>query len=61
MGGPHSAELFPVLIIQRASVMTRGAMQTDAKVPGGWGYLFISWKGTLIITTMLLTPLFFFF
>lgn len=35
-------------------------MQTYAKVPGGWGYLFISWKGTLIITTVLLTPLFFF-
>lgn len=63
MGGPPSAELFPVLITQRAGVMTEGAMQIYAKVPGGWAYLFISWKGTLIITTMLLTPppLFFFF
>jgi len=36
--------------------MTQGAVQTYVKVPGGWAYLFISWKGTLIITTLLLTP-----
>lgn len=61
MGGPHSAQPFPVLIIQRAGVMTQGAVQTYTKMPGGWAYLFISWKGTLIITTMLLIPLVFFF
>lgn len=61
MGGPHSAELFPILIIQDVGVMTLGGMPIYTKVPGGWGYLFISWKGTLIITTMLPTRLFFFF
>lgn len=40
--------------------MTQGAAQT-LQVLGAWAHLFISWKGTLIITTMLLTPLLFFF
>lgn len=30
-------------------------MKTYGKVPGGWVYLFILWKGTLIITITLLT------
>lgn len=35
MGGPHSAELFPILIIQNAGEMTPGGMPIYTKVPGG--------------------------
>lgn len=55
MGGPPCARLFPILIAGTAMKWHRVQLRPHRCQELGLG--FISWKGTLTITTMLLTPL----